>query len=267
MTHHVPDICCEQESASDRSCGAVTLADMEFGRRFMRVIGVAAMSLAVLASSPAVDAQAGSGGMRGAADAIAAARRLLQQVGGDAWRARVMEVTERAYLLNGEQVELRITRDFESGRRLLERRGPSGRFVEWIAGDRGWTQQDGKRQTMAEQERIAAFQGLKQEPYAIYHRLAAADASLRAELRDHDTRLLMYDADDRVLCWFRIDGSGRPIGWGNFYDGQINEHYYGPVAPFGSINLPRWGVSSTGAFRFEYLAARLSDQPLQEPHP
>lgn len=204
---------------------------------------------------------------RGPADAVAAAARLLQHVGGaEAWSWRLMEVSERGYLANGDQVELRIVRDFTAGSRLLERRAGSGLFVEWVSADRGWTEEAGKRREMPHTERAAEQYGLRQEPYAVYHRLARRDAGLRVELRNQNTRLFVYDRDDRVLCWFRLDAIGRPIGWGNFYDGRINEHYYyGPLQPFDGLSLPRWGVSTTGAFRFEYLAARLSDWPLEEP--
>lgn len=211
-------------------------------------------------------AQETPAGVRGSADAVTAAERLLQHVGGaGVWTARLMEVTERAYSPNGDEVELRIVRDFAVGSRLLERRSQAGLFVEWVSAERGWVREGGTRRTMRDSERIAQQYGLKQEPYAIFHRLARRDAGLRVELRERTARLVVYDKDERVLCWFRLDAKGRPIGWGNFFDGQINEHYYGPLQPFGNVSLPRWGVSTTGAFRFEYVSAKLSDRPLDEP--
>jgi hypothetical protein len=109
------------------------------------------------------------------------------------------------------------------------------------------------------------LQGLRQEPYAIYHRLAHNDPALWLELRDAGARLMVYERDRRVLCWSLRDAMGGLMSWSNFFDGGINQHYYGPLADMGDANLPAWGVSSTGSFRFEYVSARLDDHPVVEP--
>ena len=85
-----------------------------------------------------------------------------------------------------------------------------------------------------------------------------------AQLRE-DGALNIYDGGERLLCWFLLDGKGAPVSWGNFWNGSINQHYYGPLADMGDANLPKWGVSTTGAFRFEYVRAALDDRPVEPP--
>jgi hypothetical protein len=214
-----------------------------------------------LLASPAA---AQGGGVRGDAAAVAAAQRLLSQAGGAAvWRQRRFEVLERGYLRSGEVAELHIVRDFQSGSRLLERTTPSHTLVEWVSPQGGWTRRNGVLAAMNAPELAAELQGLRQEPYAIYHRLARNDPDLRAELRDEG--LYVFDRDERMLCWFPLAPNGVLLGWGNFYDGSINQHYYGPVADMGDANLPRWGLAMNGSFRFEYLRANLTDAALEAP--
>ena len=69
--------------------------------------------------------------------------------------------------------------------------------------------------------------------------------------------------DERLLCWFQVAPNGVLLGWGNFFDGVVNQHYYGPVVPFGPAKLPKFGATSNGSYRFEYLTARFSDEPPQ----
>lgn len=197
---------------------------------------------------------------RGDAAAVAAAARVLEQAGGAAaWRKGTFEATERAFLRSGETADLRIVRDFKKMTRLIERRTPSATFKEWVAPDGGWSERNGTRTEMPAAELAAELYGLKQEPYFIYHRLATAPSELRVELRDDGASLFVFDKDERLLCWFRLAQNGTMRGWGNFYDGAINEHYYGPVADMGDANLPRWGAAANGGFRFEYVRAKLYD--------
>jgi hypothetical protein len=197
---------------------------------------------------------------RGDAAAVAAAGRVLEQAGGaEAWRKGTFEATERVFLRSGETADLRIVRDFKKMTRQIERRSPSTTFKEWVAPGGGWSERNGTRTEMPATELAAELYGLKQEPYFIYHRLATVPSELRVELRDDGASLFVFDKDERLLCWFRLAQNGTMRGWGNFYDGAINEHYYGPVADMGDANLPRWGAAANGGFRFEYLRAKLTD--------
>jgi hypothetical protein len=210
--------------------------------------------------------QARQEGIRGDAASIAAAERLLEQVGGKAaWRQSTFSVEERGFLRSGEVAQLRITRDLRRGARVIENVTPSRTIVEWLSPERGWVMRDGKVTPLAAAELAAELQGLKQEPYSIYHRIARNDPGIRVELREQNAMLLVYDRDERILCWFQLDARGALLGWGNLYDAKINQHYYGPTADMGDANLPKWGAATNGSFRFEYVSARLNDQPVIEP--
>jgi hypothetical protein len=219
----------------------------------------AALALLMLLIAPCAFAQTG---VRGGAESIAAAQRLLAQAGGaEAWRARTFDVVERVYLSDGMAGEMRIVRDFESRTRRLDRTTPTGTLTEWVSPSGGWVRRDGVVTPMSASELSAELHGLQQEPYAIYHRLAHNDSSLRVELRENGA-LHVFDGEERLLCWFQLAPNGVLLGWGNFYNGAINQHHYGPVADMGDANLPRFGVASDGRFRFEYVSASLRPEPM-----
>lgn len=204
----------------------------------------------------------------GDSQAVAAAERLLQRVGGrEVWARRTLVVEERSFLRSGGIATLRIARDFVAGTRSLASRSPGNNAAEWLSPDGGWESRNGAMRIMPPAELAAERQGLRQEPYAIYHRIARRDSTLRFALRDSASTLVVYDGVERVLCWFVLDGTGAPTSWGNFYDGRINQHYYGPLQQFGAVSLPRWGVSTTGQFRFEYVTAILAETPVAPPPP
>jgi len=228
-------------------------------------IGLALIS--ILAAGAAAWPAAGQ--VRGDPAAVAAAERLLAEAGGrDAWSSRTFYAEERAYLMSGEVAELRIWRDFATLSRRIENVTPSRRIVEWTTPKGGWVSRDGQVRRLDPVELAGEVQGLRQEPYAIYHRLARRDPALRAELRNDGARLVVFDAEERVLCWFDLDRRGALAGWGNHWQGNLNQHFYGPTADMGDANLPRFGVNNTGTFRFEYRLARLSPQPPPAPeHP
>jgi len=239
------------------SAGSVTGMTKTFQLR------LASMVLAVASAASAAPATAE--GIRGTPEAVAAAERLLEQAGGAAaWRKPVFEVRERGYLSSGQVTELTITRDLARPARRFESRRPDRTVIEWISPDGGWIQRDDEKVSMSAEALAAELQGLRQEPYAIYHRLALRDPRLRVELRDGGA-LHFFDGDERPLCWFQLAPNGVLLSWGNYYDGAINQHWYGPVADMGDANLPRFGVSANGSFRFEYLGATLTEGPLATP--
>ncbi len=204
--------------------------------------------------------------VRGPAPAIAAAERLLESAGGRAaWRNRRLRVEQRGFLRSGEVSRQRVTRDLRTGARIIESDSPTRTLVEWLSPAGGWSMRNGEVTPMSASTLAIELQGLKQEPYAVYHRLAWNDAALRVELREQDSMLYVYDSDERVLCWFQLDGKGGALGWGNYFDGRINQHYYGPIGDMGDANLPKWGAASNGSYRFEYVNARLDDAPVAEP--
>jgi hypothetical protein len=203
--------------------------------------------------------------MRGNPASVAAARQLLDTVGGaEAWHSRTFEVTERIFPASGQVSELRIVRDFERPARLLVSVNPNRTLTEWVAPEGGWSRRNDETTVMSPEALAAELQGLRQEPYAIYHRIARNDPALRVELRDQAT-LYVYDGDERLLSWFQLAPNGVLLGWGSFFDGAVNQHYYGPLVPFGPARLPKFGATSNGSYRFEYLSARFTDEPHSAP--
>lgn len=232
---------------------------LETGRRsFMR-----AWLVALIAFGGAESATAQP---RGDAAAIAAAETLLERAGGrDAWANRRTFYTEqRSFLSSGGVAEVREWRDLETGNRRIERVSPTGRYTEWLSAEGGYEVRDGVVRALPPEELAIDRQGLRQEPYAIYRRLAKRDPALRLELRDSNA-LYVYDQGEQLLCWFLIDRQGGLMSWGNFWNGGINQHYYGPTADMGDANLPKWGVSTTGTYRFEYVLARMEDKAAEPP--
>lgn len=203
---------------------------------------------------------------RGSVEAIAAAERLLDRAGGrGVWaNARTFYVEERVYLRSGDVAQLRIWRDLETGNRRLERSSATASYVEWLSPDGGFEVRDGKGSDYSPEELAIELQGLRQEPYAVYRSLAKRDPALRVELRDKNS-LFAYDGEERLLCWFLLDDKGQNMSWGNFWNGNINQHYYGPTIDMGDANLPKWGVSTTGNFRFEYVLAKLNGDRVHAP--
>ena len=191
----------------------------------------------------------------------------MAAVGGrDAWAgARTFYVEERVFLRSGEVAELKIWRDLQTGARRLERKTATQHFKEWLAADSGYDSLNGKRRDLPAVELALERRGLMQEPYAVYRRIALRDPKLLLELRDANTLFAIGD-DGQVLCWFLLNERGELVSWANFYNGAINQHFYGPLVDVGDANLPKWGASPTG-FRFEYVAARFSAEPVTPPSP
>ena len=205
--------------------------------------------------------------IRGEPPAVAAAEKLLAAVGGrEAWAGpRTFYVEEQVFLRSGEVADLKIWRDTVRGARRLERRTPSGKFVEWLAADGGFDARNGVVRRLPPEELAIEMRGLKQEPYAIYRQIATRDPELRVELRDTNA-LYFFGGDGQALCWFLLNDAGAPISWANFYNGSINQHYYGPLVDVGDANLPKWGASATG-LRFEYKAAKFLTTMVSQPAP
>jgi hypothetical protein len=228
---------------------------------FRRFLLLVAAFLGGLAPS-----HAQTGGIRGDSAAVAAAEKLLEAMGGrDAWSQRSLVVKEVGYLRNGDVTQITIWRDFEAKTLRLERTTPTLNYVEWNGPDGGWSARNGVVSEYSAVDHAVEQQGLKQEPYSIYHRIARRDPALRMELREEGRMLAVFDRDERMLCWFNLDAQGRLFGWGNHYNGNLNQHFYGPLVDFGNVNLPRFGAASTGVFRFEYTAGNMSNEAVAAP--
>ena len=199
------------------------------------------------------------------ADATTRVQALLESVGGkEKWAdARTLYVKEHAFLKSGETAVVEVWRDFEKLTRHLRVTSPSRKYVEVLGEESGWAEDDGRVKPLTGPEFEEQRQGLRQEPYSIYHRLAKGDPRLTVRPEGAD-RLNVYE-NDRLLCWFVLDRKNRPISWGNHFAGAVNQHWYGPLVPIGPVLLPKWGSASDGRWRFEYVDASLGKKPLELP--
>jgi hypothetical protein len=204
--------------------------------------------------------------IRGEAAAVAAAEEVLEIAGGrEKWSQTTLVTEQNLYLRSGETGRLLIWRDLAGGVRRFEEIMPARHVIEILSPQGGWRSVNGAVQPMSAHELAVGRQGLRQEPYTLYHRIARRDPALRVELREQGRTLMVFDRDERVLSWFSLDDKQGVIGWGSHYNGNLNQHYYGPVVNVGDANLPKFGVASTGAFRFEYTKGNLSNTAVDMP--
>jgi hypothetical protein len=192
------------------------------------------------------------------------ADRLVESLGGrEAWaNARSLYVQEKAFPASiAGPVKAEFWRDLEVPTYRSRIEGPSiRRETSWTA-NAGWVIRDGVRTELSADDISSELSGWRQEPYVMYHLLALQDSSLHLVLVDGN-RLEIYDGQDgSLLCWFVVDASGAPLRWGNVFEGEVNEHVYGPLRSFGNVSMPSWGTSTTGSWRFEYVQVT----PLMEP--
>jgi hypothetical protein len=198
--------------------------------------------------------------------AVAQAERLLTFVGGARWAARTLVVHETGYLRSGVVAKMVISRDFAAGARVITMVRDDGQTrTEVLSNALAWETRDGATTRLTGAQLQSELQGLAQEPYAIYHRLARGGDGLRVVLAENGRKLEVHAVGGNQLCWFDLDGKGAPIGWGNIFDGRTVQHYYGPYAAMGGAAFPKWGAAFDGSFRFEYTGAQFSDATLQLP--
>ncbi len=201
--------------------------------------------------------------LRGEQAAIVAASKLLHNVGGrDVWRMQSLVVYEKAFLRSGKEVDLKITRNLARTTRKIESRTAGTLNIEVIGEMQGCTWTQGEFEEIPKEAFDIERQGLQQSPYYIYHRLAMEDPEIRVVLVEDGNRLNIFENEDRLLCWFLIDGLGQQYSWGNIFNGKVNQHFYGPYKQLGESRFPTWGTSMDGRFRFEYIMAEFSGQPL-----
>lgn len=187
------------------------------------------------------------------------ADRLVESLGGkETWAsAQALYVREQAFPASlKEPVTAEFWRDLEKPAYRSLVVGPSIRREAAWTERGGWVVRDGVRSEMSEETLREEIAGWRQEPYVMYHKLALRDPSLELKLVDGN-RLEIFDREsDKLLCWFVVDASGALLRWGNYYQGEISEHVYGPLKDFGELTMPAWGTSTTGSWRFDYQEVR-----------
>lgn len=231
----------------------------------MQLMRLAVTTLAFSAMSAFAHAQPTN--LQGTQASLAQTAKLIEAVGGaDVWsESRSFMVRERAFLTNGETAELVIQRNLDDVTRWIRLESETYEYEEVIEREFGWRGRDGNFDSYTTQELDDERIGLEQSPYYIYHRLAKGDPELRVDWIEDDRRLNIFEGEERLLCWFFLDARGHPISWANIYKGRENRHNYGPLIDFGDANFPKWGASMDASWRFEYLEADFSDEPVAFP--
>lgn len=192
--------------------------------------------------------------IKGSPEAVAATEKLLVNAGGkNVWSQETFTVYERIYLQSGQVAQMRITRNLKNTTRRLEGRFGGTFFVQYIGEDEGWTWRNGNLTKMSAEDLSTEQIGLQQSLYYVYHRIANNDPALSLELVENGRRLNVHENEERLMCWFLLDGKGQQYSWGNIFKGEVAQHFYGPFEQMGHARLPAWGSSSNGGFRFEYV--------------
>jgi hypothetical protein len=226
------------------------------GRPAVTLLFAAMIALSVRAAAGAVVAQ---GRAQDVAD------RLVEGLGGrEVWaNARTLYVREKAYPSSqAAPVTAEIWRDLHvpAYRSIIAGEGLRRETHYSEAG--GWTIRNGVRTVMTPELLAAEIADWKTEPYVIYHRLARRDPGLRLALVN-DRRLEVYDrTSGELISWFVVDVAGMLVLWGNYYEGKVSEHVYGPLVPFGRFRMPKWGAATDGSWRFEYEVVRATADSL-----
>lgn len=184
------------------------------------------------------------------------ADRLLESLGGkELWAStKVLYIKELAFPSSlKDSVIAEFWRDLEKPKyRSLIRGSNLERETVWSK-DGGWVVKNGVRTQMTKETVAEEVLNWYQEPYVMYHKLAIRDPSLQLVLK-HEKRLEIYSMDGkRILCWFEMDANGGLLLWGNYYQGEVSEHVYGPGRQIGAFRMPSWGTATNGSWRFEYV--------------
>ncbi len=188
-----------------------------------------------------------------------AAERLVESLGGaERWAAtKILYVKEKAFPASLKHpVTAEFWRNMERPAYRSVITGPGLRRETQWSEDGGWVIRNGEHTEMTAEALAEEVFYWLQEPYVMYHKLAARDPALHPVLKEGN-RLEVYWGDGgRLLCWFDLDASGALLRWGNFYQGEVSEHVYGPIRAVGDFKMPAWGTSTSGSWRFEYIDAR-----------
>jgi hypothetical protein len=201
-----------------------------------------------------------------AGDPGAFADRLLESLGGrKVWAdARTLYVKERAYPPNvAGPVSAEFWRDLHVPAYRSVVIGPGFRRETHWSEAGGWRIRDGVRTEMTPAELATEVADWRTEPYVLYHQIAVRDPRLRLALNG-ERRLDVFDASSSgaLIGWFVTDSAGALLKWGNYYEGAVSEHVYGPLQAFGAFRMPRWGAATDGSWRFEYDVVRATREPL-----
>jgi hypothetical protein len=187
---------------------------------------------------------------------------FLNAMGGrDAWKG-VKSVTVRATHYEPtlkEPYANAIFNDFTQPRVRFEAKSAEMDRQRAINGDTGWRIREGEHFHMTPKQFEEDRSWWEANIYRTIVRLSNDDPDLTPTAIG-DRRLEIHRGDGKRLCWFELNAVGEPVRFGTYdnEDGTV----FGPLANAGAVKYPRWGVNSTGTFRYEVIEFLPSpDQP------
>lgn len=229
-------------------------------RKPLRAALVAAASATLTVSAVTARAE-----LQGDEKAVALAIEMMEAMGGrEIWADAVwMYAEERSMSLNHiEALAYRGWRGLQhpQGGYSVENAGFSYRQGWTTAG--GWRVLNGEFLEFSGERLAEETRFWPKEIYTMYRRFAAGDDDLRL-ISTGERRFRIEDVQSgAALGEFSVSPEGGPLVWRSG-DAEIDVTYvYGPLKSFGDIKLPAWGAQTNGAWRFNYVAARLFDTPM-----
>ena len=201
--------------------------------------------------------------LQGDPQATALAAEMVEALGGrEAWaNARWLYTAERSFHEN-----YKLALDYQGWRDLGEPRGWNRVDSSELSYEQGWTKGQGWRlrngefQAFSDDRLNSEVSFWPREIYIMYHRFANGDARLKLTSTGERSFSVENAETGTALGEFKISKEGGPLVWSSG-DGEDDVTYvYGPLAEFDGVSLPAWGAQLDGSWRFNYVAARLTNE-------
>jgi hypothetical protein len=213
-------------------------------------------SLACIASPP---------GLRGDPTAIAAARTMVETMGGVRIWGPLQSLTlvHEWYPWNRPDSYIETeTLDLTGPRSHADRKSEISHYVRAYGPEGGsWRIQDG-RFTASSAEAVAA--DLARAPFNFYRLVSGVakdDPFYDIRWGEGDIpgtrRLEFRGPDGRVGGWIILDANGAPVVKAT----PDYRYVLGPLERFGNLRLPAWGVYDNGTTRYEMRSASADREP------
>ena len=214
--------------------------------------------------TPAQTPQPVREGLRGDPEALAMARTMLERMGGrEVWaKAATLYIVEEVHH-PGERLPYRS----EAWRSLREPKirgtAKSAELDRSFANtpEQGWSLRGGRLTTLDAMQVRQWLGRWQRNIYVMYHRLAREDPSLWL-VKEQGRGFAVLDArSGERLCAFEVTAGGEVLRWSASFGVGTEEWIYGPLAEFGAVRMPAWGVRLQDSYRFYYREVRLSSSP------
>lgn len=242
-------------------------------KRFLALVilnGVLGLTFAgfLAASTQTADvaAPATGPGLRGDSTAIAAARTMVDAMGGvRIWKLmKSVRLVHEWFPLDRSDSYLETeTLDLTGPRSHADRRSEISHEIRAYSPEGGgWRIRDGK---LTKSSPAALEADLARAPFNFYHLVSAVakdDSFYEVRWGKGDIpgtrRLEFYGPDGRLGGWVILNVDGEPIVK------ATPEYRYilGPLQRFGNLRLPAWGVYDNGYTRYEMRTAHGDHEPL-----